>query len=330
LGATCTNFDDCASGDCVTFFTGSGSNTVSECTQACSASAQCPLGFVCLDYGGSGLCRNANEVFNGQFVPGNGVVGASCTVPSGATSQCHSLYTCFDPTGSYASGDPGTCTDSCSMDSDCNSTSASGDVCYLGTDGTTRASYCVSPSSLGAGEPDICCLDSDCGFGMSCTGTGFECDIGIGTDGTCQWNGDSDLGASCGADYQCAHDYCNPQTGTCTQPCCGWADCPGANTCVPQMGSAGEVYKICQPYPSGSTIGPGGACDVNSPSQCLTGYCFPKDPLVSTGGAGSGYCSQPCCTNATCPGGETCELLQNGFFYPDGGSAGDMGFCVLR
>jgi hypothetical protein len=295
-------------------------------------SEQCPLGFICLNYGGTGVCRNTNEAFGGNFSAGDAGVDQGCSQPSTTpptTNQCHSTIFCASP------GHASTCTDTCGTDFDCyDATSqASNDnwVCSVGNYvGGARGNFCSPPqSSYDTG----CCSDSDCpNPGEKCHNPGFLCFNG----GTCY---KQSVGDSCSSDQQCDHGFCEPTTGRCTEPCCGTYDCSYLTdsngnslnwTCAPHLGTNGDVFKICQPGPSGATADLDQACDPTaSNTTCMSGYCFYDDPVNPST---AGYCTSPCCTDYDCYGvaGSTCQLFGNGVTYPDGGLSGYMGFCVKR
>ena len=147
--------------------------------------------------------------------------------------------------------------------------------------------------------------------------------------GGCQ-GGYCDVGNGCATDAQCRHGLCITSSSRhfCSKPCCGYYDCPGATTCLPQLGNGGEVYKACVDFPSGSTLSPGGACDPHHPEVCRTGYCLAYDANDSA--STSGYCTYTCCTDADCSQpGARCRLEDTRLRYPDGGSPGLTGVCVL-
>ncbi len=313
-GANCTDFWDCASSYC--FYFSAAGTSYSQCATACSSTGQCPPSFACSDFNGGGVCLPVSEIFvyadgGPSFTIGTEAIGQSCTQPAtnpANSTPCDSTFLCSSPGGT------GTCIDSCGIDSDCqdSQTSNMGWVC--------ATLNLTSGASLDACTPPLtnigCTFDSDC---VAALGSGATCAL----SGFCTAN---PVGAACSANTTCDHGVC--LSGTCSRPCCNWWSCPSGETCGPVMDSQGDVFKACQPQiPDAGGLLPGNPCDTANPNACVTGLCFYNDPAVP---GHAGFCSETCCRDADCPTGYTCELEDNGFPYPDAGSSGAMGYCILR
>ena len=189
----------------------------------------------------------------------------------------------------------------CSRDDQCRS-----GRCVQFGNGQNRQEYCV----------DTCTSDAYCPAGTSCQiQVGFvgpslvyqvSC-LRVGATQTLQ------PGASCtAAPSTCRNgagscfntaDPASTSNKTCHAPCCSNADCDADEHCAMNSrefaGPNGGVdaFTTCEPKIGGNGGRPSGAaCTTNE--QCAGEFC---DVLL-------GVCVETCCSDASCPTGQTCEM----------------------
>jgi hypothetical protein len=132
-------------------------------------------------------------------------------------------------------------------------------------------------------------------------------------------------GASCRSDTNCLIGRC--LNGKCANPCCSDNDCFGL-VCTPILQSDDSVVKLCVRPASLTAAADGAPCATGT--DCTSGLCIGADPYQPSD---AGYCSSVCCKDSDCPSivaGSTCQLVDDGFTYPDGGNIGAMGACLKK
>jgi len=253
LGRSCDfSFDNCSEGFC--HF---DALYKAYCTVVCSASADCPAGFRCLDQDslqpGTRICQ-PEATLAGDLV-GTAELGESCV----KAEDCHSGLCSV-----------GSCSDSCQSDAQCG---ASGDYhCKLKSSAGRMSPECVkiSPSSsglqgascassatcelgacvndaVGNGQcADPCCSSADCPAGTACwllSWSGWTPDNGVAR--LCvpfPRSATAGFGDPCARDEDCLTGTCwtdpNTQTRACTDLCCSDSDCPASYVC------SGEPFDL--------------------------------------------------------------------------------------
>ena len=166
--------------------------------------------------------------------------------------------------------------------------------------------FCYDHATCSSGRclvlPDTALCTENCnpeGGGNGGCPSSMVC-IGQSPNAICYPKGSGALGDDCLSPADCATLDCigiGSGKGVCTQPCASDAQCPGGLKCVAdfcvETGSAGF----------------GDSCEYLT--DCASGLCVPF----------AQYCSQPCDTEADCPGGVECI---NGA-YCDPGATGVTG-----
>lgn len=140
-----------------------------------------------------------------------------------------------------------------------------------------------------------CCTDADCG-GLACIWQANRaqiCDIpifGFGRTGdSCEFQ----------LELDCMSLVCllGPNGPVCADMCCSNRDCPNGFACQQVIGPEGDYISACAPTERGLALqGEGCASDAG----CQSGLCI------------TGECAEPCCEDAHCPGGQRCDLADNG------------------
>ncbi len=284
-------------------------NLISEesfCAKACSADADCPKSFSCLDLSGAG---------NGpkQCVPISGTCQGYCdsTDPATVQRECGLGSACDLTNRACVRSTDGTLCAACQSDDDCAKASA-GNRCLVNrTQGSPffGERFCGVDCTLGTCTGAGCQPDATkCQPGFTCTGIGanagwpFQC---APTRGSCE-GGFGKLGDSCASHgaADCASGICG-QYGLeqrCTLSCANDAACGDARwRCCAAVGSD-KFDCNAAPGASGGVCAPVGGSfgDDCSPGHppCQDGYC------LDIGTA-------QLCTKACTPGGS--GVCQTGF-----------------
>lgn len=149
---------------------------------------------------------------------------------------------------------------------------------------------------------NVCCADDKCPVGQSCNI--------LGSEGVCMAT--LPLGQPCTVDAQCTVPTPGAASGFCTDLfCCGVRVCPTGQSCgiSPHEG-------LCWPLPpSTPTLTPTPtATPIPTPAP-LGSHCTSLSQCVS------GFCTDTvCCSAATCPQGQSCDIFNSpGICNPRGG-----------
>lgn len=253
----------------------------SACAKAtptfCEINSDCDVGFYCGDLGKCvHECADAErdclpgEVCNANGRCEDGMGGAG---PSSSSSGSASPTTGTTTTGTTSTS----------------------------TSTTTTSSTATSTSSgmTGAGELDLCTVQTGCAAGLHCRqlskGGAQRCTRACASTGDCPANlrcddpGDgtkvcleSDVGRTCNAASDC-HFACINTAKTCTEPCGSGSDCPNGWGCMAIGG-----IDVC--------VKAAAYCDSADTSACVVPAACDLSPNMILGG-----CTLACDTAADCP-----------------------------
>ncbi len=308
----CSNFT-CSSGNCRT---------------SCSSDTHCISGFFC-----SG----------GQCVDNRCCSSASCSTcqacrsdwTTGSNGTCANIDPFTDPKNQCNPGscNGGSCTTSCTSDSQCNAdhycSSSSGGTCQPDK---TPGAVCSGDSIDASGAHQ--CASGNCVDGRCCTtACTTACRSCANTNGTCTTviTNQDDPG-SCSGSVTCdASGQCLPTNGsTCTQDsqcssgqcedglCCN-VDCGNSNPNDCRACNVAGSQGTCSPVPSGSVTcrGSAGVCDIAETCDGASMNC-PTDVFDSSTQCRAASCSAGTETlAATCSGtGANCPTIQTNACTP--------------
>ncbi len=299
----CTTAAQCTLGHCEPMTVGGKS----RCTTACTASAQCPRGTRCLNYG------------NGKYCLGDDV-GRSCSGPSSCNASCLSVQ-----------GGPSYCTAPCASGADCpNGYGCNNDpgqsVCIRAEGYCTSASECTqacdpNPPLLIGGCTALCATAADCPqravpltpwtcFGGYClrptdvigtleggySPTEYHCNGGqvanLCNDGlnTSFTSSTPPTPPAINCQSPPEQSVAGAADDSCVNSCRYGGGCAYGFNCVALGDLVTERIGVCMPSGAGE---PGSACANNT--QCVFGYCA------------NNKCSRDCTVDGICPGGLQCK-----------------------
>jgi len=241
---------------------------------------------------------------------------------SGPCQQCDSSGTCQGTTGAppgsatacapYATCSAGACSTSCTLDSDCTSTS----YCL--------SNKCAPRKALGAGcGASKECLGGYCADGVccnrACTGQCESCDLS--GDGTCRAVSGSPRGGRtlCADDGKTCGTTCNGLDGTkCNYLAAGTVPC-GVNACSGGVethastcngaGACADVAKSCGNYRCGS-VTCRTAC--GSKLDCADGFICSLGACIAAPGLGAACTESSACATENCVDGVCCAAASCG------------------
>ncbi len=305
---SCTSAASCGNGyQCVPTQSGSNlcvpANQTITCTNQCSATSPCPIGFIC----SGGTCTPSGNPGDRCEISG---YCKSCSVCTFDDPQSNYAFcrTCCLGTASYCQGCP---TTSCAAGSTCSA---------LTQGGVVKANVCVQTG--GVGECQSCSTSVPCKTGFSCVagrchtacnpanpGSCTACyDLGGGTGvcGSCSGE-QGTLGQACGAAgssiVACRNDQglvcvgapklckksCNPSNPVecdLSREACQTVD--GKSVCV-ATSSAGQVCSACS---SSHTCDPGLICySDRCYTPCKVGQATCGSCLATNEATGDGVCT---------------------------------------
>jgi hypothetical protein len=269
----------------------------------------CPDEFVCSDGACIGIDSRDREL------------GRPCA----RDSDCGAEDFCLDPV-LFGGVGPHVCARSCCTSSDCDPVEKA--VCWIpdrGGGGFCRPGVAVGRPDVGTRLPGercsgrgdcrsgICvegaCIDACCSD-TNCAATGASCRlttqlVSAGSAWACQPAEPQKLGyfERCREDVDCASGICASLEGItrCTIPCCSSGMCPVSSSgqtgynvgCTELTTRDGSIVRACAELRPEQAIGDIGVrCTVDD--ECRGGMC------VRQTGATNGFCSDVCCTEASC------------------------------
>lgn len=283
------------------------------CVPGCSTSG-CPSGVDCNASTGhclhkknlGDLCTSGSECTTGMCIEVAFTTGASyfvCVLPCCSGSDCPVGFGCLQqpgvkfcipatlyPGATFQVADGGPCV---------NATQCQSGSCSFDADG----GRCV----------ETCCTTDDCALAPIHTCQGYSADASSPFLKLCDLdptqyhyacleypNCTVPPGQPCQSSYECTTLMCDDMYGTsghlCADFCCSNVDCPAGTSCrMYAEESPGFTHPMLTPLclkDGGVPVGQ--ACTYGS--DCLGGDC-----VAST-------CRQLCCSEADCPGGQTCRL----------------------
>jgi hypothetical protein len=187
-----------------------------------------------------------------------------------------------------------------------------GGACVTSAD--CRSGLCTGMNGSGTCTT-ACSKDAHCGLGKACRPLRRSSSNSV-TEVCASTSAGADVYPdACGT--SCASQYCDADQVDCFSGCCRTADCPDyggtKSACmflsavsVTGSGSTSELVKACQPVQGTATDPLGAACALSDGHNCRSNLCVNTRADGSTLPAGSGYCSDACCTNEDCGTGFAC------------------------
>lgn len=348
--ATCTNDAACTSYAPGSFFCSADASKIYQCktgSDGCMdlvTNESCGTGTNCTQSGTAFSCATcATSAPTASTIPcGTTHSYSLCTGTSGTVTGtlCTGVLSCVS----------GTCTDTCTDDSGCTSTSSvgcSGNSPY--TCGYTDADSCLDKTIL-----------SSCGTGTcnSATGSCDACTPACPSASTVACGGaitsSNGCGTCSGKGTQCSSGVCDISTtyccgdGTCNSGEVCPSDCSGGTTetvCDNNLDDDGDSLIDCADTvdcPTGTTCGTDKTCqdgtctasstscsssaDCNDNEPCTTDTCTTSGSCSNVAVTDGGACMMPCVGGGTACG-DTPGTCQSGLCVPNAGPDGDATLC---
>ncbi len=247
-GASCSNDDQCRSGNCDKPCVGPGCNR-NVCQDRCSSDGECDPSAKCrLVSTGSGQSTGActpDDLF------GAGTYGDACTTDT----ACGSNACIVDPNDGSTY-----CTTLCCSDADC------GAGAYCSYEGDASPIIINNGAIVLTPEADApsCSSDADCaGRGEGARCFQGQCTYQVyGTSGQCvkevTGQGTRRGGQACSQNSQCQSNFCEKDLGICIEPCCSDSTCPTGTACeladVETRDDQATNARVCLSFSTADTL----------------------------------------------------------------------------